>query len=45
MPVKVLSVRYNGMIHDFGVLNGLAETAQVKGLIELTAAELKKHLQ
>lgn len=42
--VKVLSVRYNGMIHDFGLLNGLAETAQVKGLIELTAAELRKHL-
>ena len=43
--VKVLSVRYNGMIHDFGMLNGLAETAQVKGLIELAAAELKKYLQ
>ena len=43
--VKVLSVRYNGVIHDFGLLNGLAETAQVKGLIELAAAELKKHLQ
>ena len=43
--VKVLSVRYNGMIHDFGMLNGLAETAQVKGLIELAVAELKKHLQ
>jgi len=43
--VKVLSVRYNGMIHDFGMLNGLAKTAQVKGLIELAAAELKKHLQ
>ncbi len=42
--VKVLSVRYNGMIHDFGMLNGLAETVQVRGLIELTAAELKKHL-
>jgi len=43
--VKVLSVRYNGMIHDFGMLNGLAETTQVKGLIELAAAELKKHLR
>jgi hypothetical protein len=27
------------------MLNGLAETAQVKGLIELAAAELKKQLQ
>ena len=43
--VKVLSLRYNGVIHDFGMLNGLAETTQVKGLIELAAAELKKHLQ
>jgi acetyl esterase len=43
--VKVLSVRYNGMIHDFGMLNGLAETPQVKGLIELAAAELKKYLK
>lgn len=43
--VKVLSVRYNGVIHDFGMLNGLAQTTQVKGLIELAAAEMKKHLQ
>jgi acetyl esterase len=43
--VEVLSVRYNGMIHDFGMLNGLAKTAQVRGLIELAAAELKTHLQ
>jgi acetyl esterase len=43
--VQVLSVRYNGMIHDFGLLNGLSETTQVKGLIELAAAELKRHLQ
>jgi acetyl esterase len=43
--VKVLSVRYNGVIHDFGMLNGLAETVQVKGLIELATAELKKHLR
>ncbi|HLK27238.1 MAG TPA: alpha/beta hydrolase [Puia sp.] len=43
--VEVLSVRYNGVIHDFGLLNGLAETTQVKGLIELASAELKKHLK
>ena len=42
--VTVTSVRYNGTIHDFGLLNGLAETPQVKALIELAAAELKKHL-
>ena len=43
--VEVLSVRYNGMIHDFGMLNGLSKTVQVRGLIELAAAELKTHLQ
>jgi len=43
--VPVTSVRYNGTIHDFGMLNGLAETTQAKGLIELAAAELKKCLQ
>ena len=43
--VTVTSVRYNGTIHDFGLLNGLAETPQVKGLIMLAAATLKKYLQ
>jgi acetyl esterase len=39
--VVVTSARYNGTIHDFGMLNGLAETTQAKALIELAAAELK----
>ena len=43
--VTVTSVRYNGTIHDFGLLNGLAETPQVKGLILLAAAELRKYLK
>jgi acetyl esterase len=43
--VNVTSVRYNGTIHDFGMLNGLAETPQTKALIELAAAQLKKYLQ
>ena len=43
--VTVTSVRYNGTIHDFGLLNGLAETPQVRGLIMLAASELKKYLQ
>ena len=42
--VTVTSVRFNGTIHDFGLLNGLAETSQVSGLIELTAAQLRKYL-
>lgn len=42
--VKVTTVRYDGMIHDFGLLNGLATLPQVGSLFEHAAAELKKHL-
>jgi acetyl esterase len=42
--VPVTTVRYNGMIHDFGLLNGLAELPQVKSLFVQAAAELKKYL-
>jgi acetyl esterase/lipase len=42
--VKVTTVRYNGVIHDFGLLNGLAEIAQVRSLFVQAAAELKKYL-
>lgn len=42
--VKVTTIRYNGMIHDFGLLNGLAEVPAVKSLFVHAAAELKKHL-
>jgi acetyl esterase len=43
--VKVTTVRYNGMIHDFGLLNGLAEEPGTRSLFTQAAAELKKHLQ
>jgi acetyl esterase len=43
--VVVTSVRFNGTIHDFGMLNGLAETTQAKAVIMLTAAELKSYLK
>ncbi|GAA0540237.1 alpha/beta hydrolase [Chitinophaga japonensis] len=43
--VKVTTVRYNGMIHDFGLLNALAELPAVRSLFEHAAAELKKYLQ
>jgi len=42
--VKVTTVRYNGMIHDFGLLNPLAELPTVRSLFEHAAAELKKYL-
>lgn len=43
--VKVTTVRYNGMIHDFGLLNGLAEEPAVRSLFVQAAAELKKYLK
>ncbi|HRH43585.1 MAG TPA: alpha/beta hydrolase [Pyrinomonadaceae bacterium] len=42
--VTVTTIRYNGMIHDFGLLNGLAELPQVRSLFEQAATELKKYL-
>jgi len=43
--VKATTVRYDGMIHDFGLLNGLAEEPAVRSLFDHAAAELKKYLQ
>jgi acetyl esterase len=42
--VPVTVVRYNGMIHDFGLLNGLSELPATKSLFIQAAAELKKYL-
>jgi len=42
--VHVTTVRYNGMIHDFGLLNGLAELPAVRSLFIQAAMELKKYL-
>lgn len=42
--VTVTSVRYNDVIHDFGLLNGLANIPQTKALFMHAAAELKKYL-
>lgn len=43
--VEVTTVQYNGMIHDFGLLNGLAELPETRSLFVQAAAQLKKHLQ
>jgi acetyl esterase len=43
--VLVTTVRYNDVIHDFGLLNGLAEIPQTKALFLQAAAELKKYLK
>lgn len=42
--VRVTTVRYNGVIHDFGLINALAEIPQTRSLFEHAAAELKKYL-
>ena len=43
--VEVTTVRYNGVIHDFGLLNGLATIPQTKSLFLQAAATLKKYLK
>jgi acetyl esterase len=43
--VKVTTVRYNGTIHDFGLLNGLANVPSTKAMLEHVANELKKYLR
>ncbi len=42
--VTVTTVRYNGMIHDFGLLNALANLPTTKSMITHASAELKKYL-
>jgi acetyl esterase/lipase len=42
--VPVTVVRYNGTIHDFGLLNGLADLPATKSAFLQAAAELKKYL-
>ncbi|WP_240915223.1 alpha/beta hydrolase [Chitinophaga oryziterrae] len=43
--VTVTTVRYNGVIHDFGLLNGLAELPTTKSMFIHAAAELRKYLK
>jgi acetyl esterase len=43
--VTEVTVRYDGMIHDWGLLNGLANTPQTKALFLQCGAELKKYLK
>lgn len=39
------TVRYNGTIHDFGLLNALAEEPTTRTMLEHTASELRKYLK
>jgi acetyl esterase len=42
--VGVATVRYNGMIHDFGLLNGLAREPGTLAMLALSAARLRAAL-
>ncbi len=43
--VTVTAVRYNGMIHDFGLLNPLSQVAAVRDALDQAGLELKQHLK
>ncbi|HSC83512.1 MAG TPA: alpha/beta hydrolase [Pseudomonas sp.] len=43
--VTVTNVRYNGMIHDYGLLNPLAHVPTVQAAMRQAGAELKQHLR
>ena len=42
--VVVTTIRYDGMIHDFGLLNGLANESGTRSLSRHAAAELRARL-
>jgi len=42
--VTVTTIRYGGMIHDWGMLNGLANEPATKSLTRHAASELKHYL-
>ena len=43
--VEATTVRYNGVIHDFGLLNPLSEIPQTKDLFTQASAQLRKYLK
>ena len=43
--VPVIAVRYNGMIHDYGLLNVLSTVPSVRSAMDQAAQALKAHLQ
>ncbi|MBS5978770.1 MAG: alpha/beta hydrolase [Dysgonomonas mossii] len=43
--VDVTTIRYNGVIHDFGLLNGLAASPQTRSMVIYSAGILKYYLK
>ncbi|MBA4246624.1 MAG: alpha/beta hydrolase, partial [Pseudomonas sp.] len=42
--VAVSAVRYNGMIHDYGLLNVIAEVPAVRTAMQQAGVALREHL-
>jgi len=42
---EVMAVRYNGLIHDWGLLNPVAKVPEVRAAITQVASELRKRLK
>lgn len=43
--VDVTTIRFNGVIHDWGMLNGFATLPPTRSLILFSAAMLKRYLE
>jgi acetyl esterase/lipase len=43
--VPVTAVRYNGMIHDYGLLNVLGQVPSVRDAMSQAAQAIKQHLK
>jgi Esterase/lipase len=43
--VDVMTIRFNGVIHDWGMLNGYTDLPETRSMIFLTAATLKEYLK
>ena len=43
--VTVVATRYNGMIHDYGLLNVVSQVRAVRSAILQASQELKEHLK
>jgi acetyl esterase/lipase len=43
--VDVTAVRYEGLIHDYGLLNALSEVPAVRDALHQAAEMLRKHLK
>lgn len=42
--IEVTATRYNGMIHDFGLLNALSSVQEVQDALDQAGSALRKHL-